>query len=143
MSPCATPLPVATLVDYWLDELPAPSETATEEHLIGCSDCSRQVEQFARLGAAVRGLIRRGGVTLGLTPALLARLEQDGVRIRHHRVEPGGQTRCTAGPDDELIAVTLRGEFRPDERVDLVYLDAPARWPSGRRPSRWTWSGEN
>jgi hypothetical protein len=32
---------------------------------------------------------------------------------------------CTAGPDDELIAVTLRGEFRPDERVDLVYLDAP------------------
>jgi hypothetical protein len=30
-----------------------------------------------------------------------------------------------AGPDDELIAVTLRGEFRPDERVDLVYLDAP------------------
>ena len=31
---------------------------------------------------------------------------------------------CTAGPGDELIAVTLRG-FRPDERVDLVYLDAP------------------
>jgi hypothetical protein len=30
-----------------------------------------------------------------------------------------------ARPDDELIAVTLRGEFRPDERVDLVYLAAP------------------
>lgn len=32
---------------------------------------------------------------------------------------------CTAGPGDELIAVTFRGEFRPDERIDLVYLDAP------------------
>jgi hypothetical protein len=32
---------------------------------------------------------------------------------------------CTAGPDDELIAVTLRREFRPDERVDLDYFDAP------------------
>jgi hypothetical protein len=97
VSPCSTPLPLATLVDYWLDELPAPSEVAAEEHLIACTDCTRWAEELARLGAAVRSLIRRGGVSLGLTPSLLARLEQDGVRIRRHRVEPGEQTRCTAG----------------------------------------------
>jgi hypothetical protein len=125
VSPCSTALPLATLVDYWLDELPAPAEVAAEEHLIACTDCTRRAEELARLGAAVRGLIRRGGVSLGLTPSLLARLEQDGVRIRRHRVEPGEQTRCTAGPDDELVAVTLRGEFRADERVDLLFLGAP------------------
>jgi hypothetical protein len=112
-------------VDYWLAELPAPSEAATEEHLLACDDCTRRAEELARLGAAVRDLVRRGRVGLGLTPALLARLERDGVRIRRHRVEPGGETRCTAGPDDDLIAVTLRGEFRADEQVDLVLLDAP------------------
>jgi hypothetical protein len=29
------------------------------------------------------------------------------------------------GPDDDLVSVTLRGEFRADERVDLAYLEAP------------------
>jgi hypothetical protein len=124
VSPCLTPLPPDTLLSYWLGELTAPAEDASEAHLIGCSDCSRRVEQLARLDAAVRDLVRRGGVSLGLTPALLARLERDGVRIRRHWVEAGEQTRCTAGPDDELIAVTLRGAFRADESVNLVYLDA-------------------
>jgi hypothetical protein len=126
VSPCSAPLPPDTVLGYWLGELTAPAEDAAETHLIGCTDCSRRVERHARLGETVRNLIRRGGVSLGLTPALLARLEQDGVRIRHHRVEAGGQTRCTAGPDDDLIAVTLRGEFRADERVDLAFLDAPS-----------------
>lgn len=125
MSPCATPVPLDTLVGYWLDKLPPPDEDAAEAHLIACADCSRRLERLTRLGGAVRDVVRRGSVRLGLTPALLARLEQDGVRIRHHHVEPGGQTHCTAGPDDDLVTVTLRGEFRADERVDLIFLDAP------------------
>lgn len=125
MSPCATPLPPDTPLAYWLGELPAPAEDAAEAHLIGCTDCSLRVERLARLGESIRDLVRRGGVSLGLTHALLARLERDGVRIRHHRVEPGGQTHCTAGPDDDLVAVTLRGDFRAGERVDLVFIEAP------------------
>jgi hypothetical protein len=125
VSPCSTPLPPDTLLGYWLGELPAPTEDAAEAHFIGCTACSRRVEQLARLGGTIWELVRRGRVSLGLTPALLARLERDGVRIRHHRVDPGGQTRCTAGPDDDLVAITLRGDFRAGERVDLVFLDAP------------------
>ncbi len=87
------------------------------------------------LSAATRELIARGRVPLVLTPALLARLERDGVRIRRHVVEAGGQTRCTAGPDDDLIAVTLRAPLRAGERVDLVYLEAPAGLDLG---ARWT-----
>jgi hypothetical protein len=112
-------------VDYWLDELPPSAEAATEEHLIQCVDCARRLERLVQIHADTRDLVGRGRVPLMLTPALLARLEQDGVRIRHHRVEAGGHTRCTAGPDDDLIGVTLLGEFRSGERVDLVYLDAP------------------
>jgi hypothetical protein len=125
VSACATPVPPDTLASYWLGELTAPSEETVDAHLIGCADCSRRVERLARLGDAVRELVQRGHVSLGLTPALLERLAQDGVRIRHYRVDPGGQTRCTAGPDDDLVAVTLKGDFRAGERVDLVFLDGP------------------
>jgi glycine/D-amino acid oxidase-like deaminating enzyme len=122
---CATPLPLSALVDYWLDELPPTAETAADEHLIQCTDCSQRLGWLAEVDAGTRELLRRGQVPLALTRALLARLEQDGVRIRHHRVEAGGYTHCTAGPDDDLVSVTLRGEFRADERVDLAYLEAP------------------
>lgn len=125
MTACSTPLPLGVLVDYWFDELPPVAEAAAEEHLIQCADCGQRLQWIAEVGAATRDLIRRGRVPLALTPALLARLEQDGVRIRHHRVEAGGSTHCTVAPDDDLVAVTLRGELRRDERVDLVYLDSP------------------
>jgi glycine/D-amino acid oxidase-like deaminating enzyme len=113
------------LVDYWVDELPPDAETAADEHLIQCAECSQRLQWIAEVGAAAQGLFRRARVPLAVTPALLARLEQDGVRIRHHRVEAGGHTHCTAGPDDDLVGLTLRGEFRTGERIDLVYLEAP------------------
>jgi hypothetical protein len=125
MSVCSTPLSFGVLVDYWLDELPPATEAATEEHLLQCSDCGQRVEWVAEVAVGTRDLIRHGRVPLALTPALLARLELDGVRIRQHRVEAGGYTHCTAGPEDDLVSVTLRGEFRADERVDVVYLEAP------------------
>lgn len=125
MIACPTPLPLATLTDYWVHDLAPAAEAAAEEHLMACAACAERAEALAGVVAAARDAIRRGEVPLALTPALLARLEHDGVRIRHHHVEAGSQTRCTAGPDDDLIALTLRGEFHAGERVDLVYLDAP------------------
>ena len=125
MTGCATPLPLSVLVDYWAGELSPAAETAADEHLIACARCSERLQWIADFGAATRELLRHGRVPLAATPALVARLEQDGVRIRHHRVESGGSTDCTAAPDDDLVGLTLRGEFRPDERVDLVYLEGP------------------
>jgi hypothetical protein len=118
-------LTLGELVDYWLAELPSATEASTEEHLFGCADCSQRLQWIAEVAGASRDLLRRGRVPLALTSDLLARLEQDGVRIRHHHVVAGGYTHCTAGPDDDLVALTLRGEFRAGERVDLVYLEAP------------------
>ncbi len=132
---CPAPRPLATLVDHWAGELAPADEAAVEEHLIACGACAERAAWLGRLAAATRELIARGRVPLVLTPALLARLERDGVRIRRHVVEAGGQTRCTAGPDDDLIAVTLRAPLRAGERVDLVYLEAPAGLDLG---ARWT-----
>jgi hypothetical protein len=132
---CPAPLPLATLVDHWAGELTPADEAAVEEHLMACGACAELAAWLGRLAAATRELIARGRVPLALSPALLARLERDGVRIRRHVVEAGGQTRCTAGPDDDLIAVTLRAPLRAGERVDLVYLEAPAGLDVG---ARWT-----
>jgi hypothetical protein len=132
---CAAPLPLATLVDDWAGELPPADEAAVEEHLMACAACAGRAERLGRLSAAIPALIARGRVRLVLTAALLARLERDGVRIRHHVVEAGGRTRCTAGPDDDLIAVALRAPLRAGERVDLAYLEAPAGLDVG---GRWT-----
>ena len=133
MKSCPSPPSLSALVDFWLDEMPPAAVAATEEHLLQCDDCTRRLGRLAQIDLGTRDLVRRGGVPLVLTPTLLARFEQDGVRIRQHRVEPGGLTHCTAGPDDDLIGVTLQGEFRADERVDLVYVEGPDVL-LGRRP---------
>jgi hypothetical protein len=132
---CPAPLPLATLVDWWAGELGPTDAAALEEHLMACGACAGRAERLGRLAAAVGPAIARGRVPLVLTPALAARLERDGVRIRRHVVEAGGQTRCTAGPDDDLIAVVLRTPLRAGERVDLAYLEAPAGLEPG---GRWT-----
>jgi hypothetical protein len=123
MRDCASPIALASVVDYWVGEHQRADEL--EEHLMSCATCSATTARFAAIAHGVRTLVRRGGVALVLTPALLARLEQDGVRIRHHHVDPGGRTACTAGPEDELVAMWLTGDFRPGERVDVVIADAP------------------
>lgn len=126
MIPCLAPLPMATCIDYWLGETLPEAEAEIEEHLLACTECSQRVERIAALAPAVCALVRQGGLPLCLTPVLLARLEDDGLRIRHYRVLPGGRVRCTAGPDDDFVAMRLAGEFRPGERVDLVFENAPS-----------------
>jgi hypothetical protein len=120
---CAAPLPLATLVDYWAGELAADEAAQAEEHLFACAACSGALGWVAVLAGAVGPLVRRGRVPLLLTPALFERLGRDGVRLRHHDVDPGGRTACTAGPDDDLLVTWLRGDFRAGERVDLEFLD--------------------
>jgi hypothetical protein len=120
---CAAPLSLASVVDYWLGDDPGAGDL--EEHVMACATCSARVARLAAIAESVRRLVQRGAVPLVLTPDLLARLEEGGVRIRHHRVEPGGRTACTVGPDDDLVSLCLAGDFRAGERIDVVMGDAP------------------
>jgi hypothetical protein len=121
MSPCGRPLSLEDCLDYWRGELPGPAEAEVDEHLLACDACGARMARLIQIGDAVRGLVHRGALSLGLTSAFLERLERDGLRVRHYQVQPGGSVRCTAGPDDDLVAMRLTGAFRPGERVDLVF----------------------
>jgi hypothetical protein len=133
VSACARALAPSTCLEYWLGELAPAAEAEVEEHLLACAECSARTSRLARLGPAVRDLVRRGALPLCLPPPFLERLEDEGVRVRHHRVDPGGSVRCTAGPDDDLVSMRLAGDFRPGERVDLVVEGIPDRLPARRR----------
>jgi hypothetical protein len=122
MNECPTPIPLAAVVDYWLGEHPEASEL--EEHLMACAPCSARLDRLAAIVEGVRRLVGKGRLPLILTSALLAQLEAEGVRIRHHRVDPGGRTACTAGPDDDLVSVWLSGDFRSGERIDVMLAGA-------------------
>ena len=132
MNACRAPIAFETLVDYWIGDLDADSLDTVEAHLMTCDTCTARATGLAELAHGVRLLVRDGRVASGVTSALLERLERDGVRVRRHRVAPGGSVACTAGPDDDLIAMSLVGDFRSDERVDLVFVDAPGPFPARR-----------
>lgn len=123
MSACASPVPLTSVVDYWLGEHPAADEL--EEHLMACATCSARLERMTAIAEGVRRLVREARLPLVLTSALLARLEVEGVRIRHHRVAPGGRTACMAGPEDDFVSVCLSGDFPAGERVDSVIAEPP------------------
>ncbi len=132
MTRCPAPLPLSRAIDYWLGELPAAAEAELDLHLLACGECTRHLAWVAAVAQALPEVVRSGRVPLALTAALVARLERDGVRIRHHRVAAGGAVRCTAAPGDDLVALWLAGPFPAGERVDLEYLGLPGA-PATRR----------
>src|SRR5581483_1675871 len=75
-------LPLATLVDYWAHALEADAVERAEEHLFACDRCARRSETMRALADGVARVVRRrGGLFLSLTPSLVERLAQDGVRL--------------------------------------------------------------
>lgn len=119
---CAEPLAFESLVDYWLDDAPPGEDSTLEEHLFGCETCSAELEGVARLGSAIRELGREGRLAGALGPSLLERLERDGRVVRRYRAAAGGVIHCTAGADDDLVALELAADFGDVGQVDLLHL---------------------
>lgn len=116
---CHDPIPLDQLIAYERGELSEPDEARVEEHVFSCADCARRLDDLFRLGAAVRELTRRGGVTSGATAALLDRALDEGVQIRSYRLEAGDTVPCTCSPTDDFVAVRLAAALEPDERIDM------------------------
>lgn len=120
MSGCARPLPDDSLLDWWSGELPAALRRDVEAHLLSCPACSGRARTMAALAEALRALVREGGVPLVLLPGVVARLRQEGRRIREYRLAPGESVQCTVAPDDDVVLGRLAAELRGVTRVDLV-----------------------
>lgn len=125
MTACAAAIAPAQAIDYWTGDLADDQAVAVEEHVFACDACARRVETVAELAAGVAAATRRrGGLEVPVTASLIARLEREGVRVRHYRLRPGEQVACTVGPDDDLLVSWLAIDPTGVERVDVTLCDA-------------------
>ena len=143
MLPCKTPIPDATLLDYWTGDLRDGGEIdLVEEHLFACGDCSARLHQMADLGTGLATLVRHGRISGIVSRALVNRLQRDGVHVRMFSLVPGETVPCAVFPGDDLIVTCLRADFSGVEAVTLSvtgpggsqfarYDDVPVSGPGG------------
>lgn len=119
---CASPIPPATLLEYWLGELDEAREGALDEHLLGCGDCSANLQGLVDLAGEVRAAVRAGAVGTVLTGAFVQRLALQGLRMREYRAPRNGSVYCTVAPDDDLLITRLDAPLAGVDRLDLERL---------------------
>jgi hypothetical protein len=116
---CASPIPLATLAEYWLGELDATREAELDEHLLGCGHCSAELQRLADLGDGIRALVGTGTVRAVVTDAFVKRLAATGRTLREYRVAPNGSVNCTLAPSDDVLVARLQAPLAGLERLDL------------------------
>jgi hypothetical protein len=124
MRACAHPLDLGTLADYWIAALTPDAESAVEAHLLGCSDCSRELERVAALATAIRDVVRQGRVRFVLSPEFCDRLAAEGLHVRAYSPPAGGSVQCSVYPEDDLLVAKLSASLAGAARIDLLQCDA-------------------
>jgi len=128
---CANPIDPATLGDYWLAELSPTEESAVEEHIFSCEDCTRQLQFVIALAEGIRTLARQGNLGMVVTREFLDRLAREGLRAREYAPQAGGAVACTVTAQDDLLIGRLAADLTGIERVDVALCD-----PSGAERQR-------
>jgi hypothetical protein len=117
---CASPIEFETLVAYWLGELQAPAEATVEDHIFGCADCTRRLEDLTALAFGVRAAVRNGAMSAAVTNPFLESLRQQGMRIREYVLAPGGRVNCTIRAEDDAVVSRLQVPLAGVKRVDAL-----------------------
>jgi hypothetical protein len=118
---CARPIADEALLDSWAGELRSAEGRRVEKHLFSCGECSARAGAVHELAEGVRQLVREGGLSIAVLPAVVERLHREGRRIREYRVAPGGGVQCTVGPEDDVVLARLVADLRDVSRLDLVF----------------------
>jgi len=121
---CATPIGLAHLLEYWLDELPADANERIDEHLLGCACCSADLGELVALGGAVRESLRRGTVHAFVTDPFVRDLVEAGLRVREYRVPRNGSVDCHVAADDDLLVARLEAPLAGINRIDVFARDS-------------------
>lgn len=116
---CASPVPLATLLEYWLGELDEAREDQLDEHLLGCGHCSANLQRLVDLAGGVHAAVRTGAVGAVLTDTFVKRLAAQGLRLREYRVPHNGSVNCTVAPEDDLLIARLDAPLAGVERLDV------------------------
>lgn len=125
---CVTPIADETMVDYWSGGLPPQQSEAIEEHVFSCAACAVRLEAVASMAAGITSLARQGRVSGIISRATLNQLQRDGVRVRVYSLRPGDVVPCAIFPHDDLVVVSLRGDFAG---ADAVTISVTGSTPSG------------
>lgn len=124
---CATPVPFARLVDYWLGALDAAREDEVERHLLSCGACCSALQRIADLAGGIHALARAGAIDAVVTDGFVKALGAAGARLREYRVPCNGAVHCTVAPADDALIARLQAPLAGVERLDLVTLDTEGR----------------
>lgn len=109
------------LADYWLTQR---DEDAVELHLFECAQCTEALEWIARFAKGVQEVVRRGNLGVVLTPEFLARLAQEGLRVRTYAPPANGAVQCTVTSADDLLMGRLKTDLSSVSRLDLLVCGA-------------------
>lgn len=112
------------LLAWWSGELDETSADDVEEHVFACATCTRRAEALPAIADAVTDLGPAALATGVVTPALVDRLEADGVPLQRFRITPGGSTPCAVAVDSKLLITELE---LPEEAADALDLIIYAR----------------
>jgi hypothetical protein len=123
MNPCAAPLPMERLIEYWFAEGTQAQDSLIEEHLFICAACSTRLQQLAAISAGIKQVVAAGDFGAIVTGAFVARLKQAGLRVREYHVPPGGSVLCTIAPQDDLVVGRMRASLGGIGRLDMVIHD--------------------
>lgn len=116
------PIPLATLIEYWLGELSASDEAALEEHFFACEACTTQLEGFASLAAGVRAAVNDGSIGMFVSSAFVDAMRAAGLRLREYRLRPGSSVNCTIDANDDAVVSRIMAPLAGVERLDIVRI---------------------
>lgn len=120
---CENPIDAAVLAEYWMEALPKAEEEAVEEHLFGCDDCGKRMQEVAALAEGIRSLARGGSLRMVVTDGFLERAAAEGLRVRAYAPPAGGGVQCTVTAEDDILVGRLAADLSGVRRVDVCLCD--------------------
>lgn len=112
-------MPLALLAGSALGELDDAEEARVEEHVVSCDACAARYATFVRLGPAIAALVPAHRPSFVATPAVVARLEAEGLISRRYVIAPGSRVPCTVRPEDIYALTRLDADLSGISRLDL------------------------
>lgn len=117
--PCASPIDVAVLMDYWRAALDPAEEEAVEAHLFACDACGDRLRQMIALAEGLRDLARSGLLRVVVGDPFVEHVAGAGHKVRAYTASPGESVQCTVSADDDHLVARLGADLAGAERVDL------------------------
>ena len=122
MSAKTTHLSFESLLDYWMRDTDAATTETIDEHLMHCDACGIALDELIELGQGVRDAFRGGRIATAISASFMARLKQQGLKIREYHLAHNGSVNCAVAPDDDLLVARIELPLAGVQRVDAVAI---------------------